>query len=56
MTYYICCQCNENCIKSREDLIELGLDPDSDDDYDRLISCYRWGYLVMFEKIKEGRE
>ena len=47
--HFICCQCNLNCQKSRQSIIDMGLDPDSDDDWDRAVFCPNWGELAIFE-------
>lgn len=50
---FICCQCNLNCQKSRQSIIDMGLDPDSDDDWDRAVFCPNWGELAIFEVYEE---
>ena len=39
MTDYECVECGIACFKGRERIKNMGLDPDSDDDTDRMIFC-----------------
>ena len=50
MTDYICCECNLNCEKTRQSIIDMNLNPDSDDDYDRMIFCTNWGDMAIFRR------
>lgn len=50
---YICYECNLNCEKSRQDIIDMDLDPDSDNDYDRMIFCPNWGENAIFRRVRE---
>lgn len=56
MTDYICTQCNLCCEHSREKIIEMGLDPDSDNDYDRMIYCPNWCDMAIFERSDDASE
>lgn len=51
--FFVCCQCNLNCEKSYQGIIDMGLDPDSDDDYDRMVFCPNWGDMAIFERDEE---
>ena len=53
MTEYECVECNICCYKSYERIKDLGLDPDSDDDLDRMILCPCWGEYAIFHKVEE---
>ena len=50
---YICYECNLNCEKSRQNIVDMDLDPDSDNDYDRMIFCPNWGEFAIFRKVEE---
>lgn len=50
---FICYECNLNCEKSRQDIIDMDLDPDSDNDYDRMIFCPNWGEDAIFRRVEE---
>lgn len=52
---FICYECNENCEKSRDSVIRMDLDPDSDNDYDRMIFCPCWGEMAIFRKVQPFR-
>lgn len=53
MTDYICLECNLNCEKTRQSIIDMNLDPDSDNDYDRMIFCPNWGDMAIFKRTDE---
>lgn len=56
MTDYICHVCNMNCMYGIERIRDMNLDPDSDDDYDRLIMCPYAGEMARFEKLDDEEE
>lgn len=56
MTEYECLECNICCCKSYENIKSMGLDPDSDDDTDRMIFCPYWEDYAMFQKVEEDEE
>lgn len=53
---YTCYQCNLNCQKDRSQIVDMDLDPDSDNNYDRMIYCPNWSDFAMFEKDGEDNE
>ena len=56
MTRYECLECATMCTKSRKDIEEMELDPDSEYCADRTIFCPRGVCDAVFEKVEEDEE
>lgn len=53
---YTCYSCEEFCMKNAEEILGMGLDPETDADDERRIYCPCYGGMACFEKDEEYDE